>query len=109
MSEPATTVESRVTEEKRAQTSWTGVTFGIIVFLIGIALLLATFKWAFDQFSVPPENALHIAAGKPLDISMAVQSFAGLIIRVLLLLVMAVVGAIIANRGIKMYTDSRHR
>lgn len=109
MSEPATTVETRVVEEKHSHTSWTGVSMGVIVFLIGIALLLATFKWAFDLFGIPPENALHIAAGKPLDVSMAVQSFAGLIVKVLLLLVMAVVGAIIANRGIKMYTDSRHR
>ena len=109
MSEPATTVETTVTEDKRAHTSWTGVSAGILVFFVGIVLLLATFKWAFDQFSVAPENALHITAGKPLDISLAVQSFGFLVIRVLLLLVMAIVGAIIATRGIKMYTDSRHR
>ncbi len=109
MSEPATTVETRVVEEKRPHTSWAGVSAGIIVFVVGIALLLATFKWAFDLFAVPAERALNIPAGKPLDVSMAVQSFAGLIIKVLLLLVMAVVGAIIANRGIKLYTDSRHK
>jgi hypothetical protein len=109
MSEPATTVETRVVEESRAPSKWTGATFGILVFLIGIALLGLTFSLAFQMFAVPPERALNIAPGKPLDIAQVVQSFAGLIIRVLLLLVMAVIGAIIANRGIKMYTDSRAR
>lgn len=109
MAEPSTTVETRDRETAPHGTSWTGVSFGIIVFLGGIGLLLLTFKLAYDMFAIPPENALHIPTGKPLSIELTVQSFAGLIIRVLLLLVMSVVGAIIANRGIKMYTDSRHR
>ena len=107
MSEPATTVQTRVVEEKKTPSAWTGATFGILVFLGGIVLLIITFKLAFDQFSIPPEHALNIPVGKPLDIAQVVQSFAGLIFRVLLLLVMAIVGAIIATRGIKMYTDSR--
>lgn len=107
MSEPATTVETRVVEENKSSSNWTGAAFGIIVFCAGIALLVLTFKIAFDQFAIPPENALHIAPGKPLDPAQVVQSFAGLIFRVLLLLVMAIIGAIIATRGIKLYTDSR--
>src|SRR5437868_6774327 len=55
-----------------------------------------TFKMAFDKFGTPPERALNITPGKPLDFSVAVQSFAFLIVQVLLLLVMAIVGAIIA-------------
>src|SRR5689334_12723854 len=102
MSEPATTVETTVSERKSASTNWTGAVFGILVFFAGVALLLFVFKLAYDQFNVPPENALHIDAGKALDVTKAVQSFAGLIIRVLLLIVMAIVGALIANRGIKM-------
>lgn len=109
MPEQATAVETTVVEEKRPQTHWTGAVAGIVVFLIGIGLLLLTFKLAYDQFAVPPEKALHIDPGKPLDVTTAVQSFAGLVIRVLLLFVMAIIGAITANRGIKMYTDSRHR
>jgi flagellar biosynthesis protein FlhB len=109
MSEPATTVERRVVEEKQASSGWTGAAFGIIVFLLGIVLLGYTFKLAFDRFAQPAEKALHITPGKPLDIAQVVQSFAGLIIQVLLLLVMAVVGAMIANRGIKMYSDSRSK
>lgn len=106
MSEPAA-VETRVIE-KRPQTSWAGVGVGIVVFIGGIALLLLTFKLAYDMFAVPPDQALQIEPGKPLNIDTAVRSFAGLVIRVLLLLVMAIIGAVIANRGIKMYTDSRH-
>lgn len=107
MSEPATTVETRVVEEKKAPSSWTGATFGIIAFIIGLMLLGITFRLAFVQFEKPPETALGFQPGKPLDIALVVQSFGGLIIRVLLLLVMSIIGAVIANRGIKMYTDSR--
>jgi len=107
MYEPATTVEPIVVEEKKPQSSWTGPAFGIIVFLVGIGLLAFTFTLAFDQFKVAPERAMGIPPGKPLDIAQVVQSFAGLIFHVLLLLVMAIVGAIVANRGIKMYSDSR--
>jgi len=108
MSEPATTVETREVEEKKSQSSWTGGTFGIIVFLAGVALLLETFKLAFDQFSQSPETALRLSPDKPIT-QEAISLFAWLIFRVLLLLVMSIVGAIVANRGIKMYTDSRHR
>jgi hypothetical protein len=107
MSEPATTVETRVVEEKRAPSSGTGATFGIVVFLAGIGLLLYTFKLAYDKFNTPPESALHIDPKKPLDIAVAGTSFMNLVIQVLLLIVMAIIGAIIANRGIKMYSDSR--
>ena len=106
MSEPATTVERRVVEESRTPSRWTGASFGVVVFLLGIGLLAITFKLAFDQFAVPPENALKLAPEKPIT-QEAISVFAGLIFRVLLLLVMSIVGAIVANRGIKMYTDSR--
>ena|SRR5689334_4196630 len=108
MSEPATTVETREVEEKKSQSSWTGGTFGILVFLAGVLLLFITFKLAFDQFAIPPDKAMNIPPDKPIT-QQAVAIFAGLIFRVLLLLVMSIVGAIVANRGIKMYTDSRHR
>lgn len=107
MSEPATTVEPRVVEEKKTPTAWTGATFGIVAFVVGILLLGWTFKIALEKFAIEPNKALNIAPGKPLDIAQVVQSFAGLIFQVLLLLVMAIVGAIIATRGIKMYTESR--
>ena len=108
MSEPATTVETRMVEEKRQSAGWGGVSAGIIVFLGGIGLLLLTFKLAFDQFSLSPEAALHLTPGKPITQD-ALGIFGILIFHVLLLLVMAIISAVIANRGIKMYTDSRHR
>jgi len=107
MSEPVTTVEPTVVEQKRPSNSTTGAFFGAVAFLAGLGLLFYTFKLAYDQFNIPPETSLHIPPGKALDTTIAVQSFAGLIIRVLLLIVMAIVGAMITNRGIKMYTDSR--
>ena len=59
------------------------------------------------MFSTPPDQALGIQRGKPIDFNDAGTSLAGLLIRMLLLLVMGVVGSLIANRGITLYTESR--
>jgi len=83
-----------------------GKVIGILTFLGGIALLVLTFKLAFDMFQVPPDQALHLEKGKVLDVAVAGQSFGVLLLRVLLLIVMGLVGSLVANRGIKLYTES---
>lgn len=80
---------------------------GILVFLGGIGLLVLTFSLAYGMFSVPQSQALGIEKDKAVDLAMAGGSFAGLIVRVLLLLVMGAVGSMVANRGIKLYVESR--
>lgn len=83
-----------------------GSLLGVLVFLGGVALLLVTFRLAYDMFSVPPSKALNIAAKQPVDMGVAVQSAIGLFVRVLLLAVMALVGSHIAYRGVQLHRGS---
>ncbi len=85
----------------------TGILLGILVFLGGIALLALTFKLAIDMFTTDPNKLFGLEA-KTLDLSKAVATLMAVVVKVLLLLVMAIVGGLIANRGIHLYADSRH-
>jgi hypothetical protein len=84
-----------------------GSLIGLLVFLGGIALLLFTFKLAYEMFTVPPSSALGLQPGKAVDLGVAGSNLATAALRVGLLIVMALVGSIIASRGIHLYTDSR--
>ncbi|MHB8635143.1 MAG: hypothetical protein ACYC96_01575 [Fimbriimonadaceae bacterium] len=87
-----------------------GTLFGLLVFCGGVGLLLVTFRLAYNLFTVPPESPLGIQQGKVLDLAKAGDSAAVLILRILLLLIMAFVGSLVANRGISLYADARaHR
>lgn len=92
-------------EEQRSD--WLGGLVGILIFLVGVGLLLLTFKLAFDMFSVRPEVALGVDKKVPVDLARTGESFMGVVARILLLLVMSVVGSVIANRGIRLYAESR--
>ena len=83
-----------------------GCVIGILVFLGGVAVLLGTFRLAYDKFSIPPDQAMKMPADK-VDFNLAGQSFAGLVFQVLLLLVMSMIGSMIANYGIKLYLAGR--
>ncbi len=85
-----------------------GPAMGFITFCSGVGLLALTFKLAFDLFTIPPEQALGVGATKTVDLTQTGQSFGWIIVRILLLLVMAAVGSMIANRGIRLYVSSRH-
>jgi hypothetical protein len=86
-----------------------GSLLGIIVFLGGVALLLFTFKLAYDMFSVAPQDVLGIKPKQPLDLGVAGSSFVGVLVRVLLLAVMGLMGSLIANRGVTLFTGSGAR
>lgn len=90
-----------------ARPDWLGGLVGILTFLGGIVLLLLTFRHAFDMFSIPPERALNVDRNTPVDLARTGESFVGIVGRILLLLVMSAVGSIIANRGIRLYAESR--
>jgi hypothetical protein len=77
------------------------------VFLGGIVLLLWTFKLAFDMFSVSPAEAIQVSNKAPVELGKTAESFVRVVERILLLLVMSAVGSVIANRGIKLYAESR--
>lgn len=85
-----------------------GPVFGIITFFVGIAIMAFTFKLAMDMFGQDPRRLFELDTGKTLDINNAAATLLAVVVRILLLLVMAVVGGLIANRGIKLYADSRH-
>ncbi len=90
---------------RRTRGDGLGKALGILTFLGGVALLVITFRLAYDMFMVPPEQALHLEKGKVLDVAVAGQSFGVLLLRVLLLIVMGLMGSLVANRGIKLYSD----
>jgi hypothetical protein len=89
------------------RSDWLGGLTGILVFLGGVALLLFTFKLAFDMFSIPPADVLKVSPKDPVNLGQTAESFVQVVQRILLLLVMAAVGSLIANRGIKLYAESR--
>lgn len=89
--------------------SGTGMVVGVITFLVGVGLLLLTFKLAYDLFTVPPSQILAQSGpkGDAIDLGKSGNNLVTLIIRVLLLIVMGLVGSLIANRGVSMFTHSR--
>jgi hypothetical protein len=86
----------------------TGSVLGIITFLAGIALLAMTFKFAIDMFGTDPAALFGLQQGEAIDLGRSVTVLMGIIVRVLLLVVMAIVGGLIASRGIRLYADARH-
>lgn len=97
--------ETKATPKRKSGTA--GAVFGLITFLGGIVLLLLTFKLAFEMFAMPPSKSLGIEANQPVDLAKAGNSLAEVFLRFVALLIMSVVGSVIANRGIKLYSDSR--
>lgn len=87
-----------------------GSLVGMLTFLGGVALLLLTFRLAYDLFTVPPADALGLKGAKELDAAKAGNSLTALLVRIALLFVMGFVSSLIANRGITLYAHSRaHR
>lgn len=95
--------------ERQGPTGLAGGLFGILVFLVGVALLGLSFKIAYDMFQIPPAQMFEMQEGKPLDLGGVLPKLMSVVVRILLLLVMAVVGGMIANRGIRLYADARTR
>jgi len=80
---------------------------GILTFLVGVAMLTVTFTIAYGLFQVPPEKALDLKPDQPLNVNDTGRAMIGLLFRIAMLLVMCWVGAVIANRGIKLYASGR--
>ncbi len=78
---------------------------GMIVFISGIALLVIVFGIAFKFFSAE-SNAMQASVNNttaaPVTAKLG-QSALSLIIRIGLLIVMALVGSLLASRGIQFY------
>jgi hypothetical protein len=85
-----------------------GRVVGILTFLVGIGLLFWTFQLAYHMFTVPQSVALGMKDGQAVDLPKAGEALANVLLRIVLLLVMAIVGSVIANRGIKLYDTLGH-
>lgn len=81
---------------------------GLAVFLGGVGVLALTFKFAFDEFSVPHAEALGLVKGKALDAVGTGGKALDIVIRLGALLIMSIVGSMIANKGIGLYSGSLH-
>jgi len=84
-----------------------GSVLGLFTFLGGIGLLLITFRLAYEMFEVPPPDALNIGQAKVLNPASVGNSLTVILVKILLLLIMGVVGSLIANRGVSLFTHSR--
>lgn len=84
----------------------TGPVLGVIIFLAGIAVIFFVFQQAFSMFLKPPMETLQIEPGKPMNLNNTANSLLMSLLKVILLVVMAGIGSMIANRGIKMYSSA---
>lgn len=94
-------------KNSRMRPDWVGQMVGLLTFLLGIGLLSLTFKLSYDLFSTPPDQVIATKDGKGLDIAKAGSSLMAVVWRVLMLFVMVVASAVMANRGIRLYLASR--
>ena len=85
-----------------------GRVMGIIVFLGGVGLLVFVFVLAYDFFTtdsivipLPPPNSQAPSATTIIG-----QSALQMIIKIALLVVMALIGSMLASRGINLYFAS---
>jgi hypothetical protein len=97
-----------IQEAKVRHREFVGSALGLLIFGAGVGLLILTFKLAFDLFTMPPDKTLGLSTKKVLDFASAGDSAAGLLLRIILLLVMAGVGSMVANRGIALYCGARN-
>ena len=81
---------------------------GLATFLGGVAILVEVFNLAWQMFTKPPAEALGVVNGKAIDVNTVGPNLVGIVIRIAMLLLMAFVGSIIANRGIGLYSRSLH-
>lgn len=100
------TKEAAPAAKSELDRSGTGMVLGVIVFLAGVGLLLLTFKLAYDMFTTPPVEALQIGKDS-IDFSKVGPNLIGIVVKVLLLIVMGVMGSLVANRGVTLFTGSR--
>jgi hypothetical protein len=84
-----------------------GTLVGLLVFLAGIGLIGFTFYLAYDLFTTPPQTTVGIEVGKPMNLSGAAGSLLTVVVRIVMLAVMAVLGSVVANRGVRLYAAAR--
>ncbi len=84
---------------RRGGSAWVG----LLTFVFGVLMIVIAFKLAYDLFQVPPEVRLKIEPDEPIQLSQAASTFMEVLVRILMLVVMAGFGSMVANRGVKLY------
>jgi hypothetical protein len=100
-------VDTEAHDNLRTERSGVGLTLGVVTFLVGVTLLLVTFKLAYDLFSVPPGEIIYLNKTGAVDVGKSGNNLTAVVMRVLLLIVMGLMGSLIANRGVSLFTHSR--
>jgi hypothetical protein len=105
VTEPASGATVVNVDEVRRR-DWVGSIVGLGVFLLGIGLLVIVFQVARELFSRTPSQAVFVTPGKPLDMAKATNSVTTLVIQIITMLIMAIFGSVVANKGISLYSKS---
>lgn len=92
---------------KMSRTRSGSATVGVLVFLVGIGLVAFAFKLAYEMFMTPPEAVLSPGKNSAIDINSLTSNLFQVVVKVILLIVMAAIGSMVANRGIKLYASPR--
>jgi hypothetical protein len=83
-----------------------GRALGMVVFVLGIAILLFVFATAYVMFAAPSAQALGSSGGAPPSAAGLGGTVVWLLVRVGLLFIMTLAGSLIAGRGIQLYLGS---
>ena len=79
-------------------------TLGLLTFLGGVGLIVAAFALARQMFATPPDVAMGVNEGQTIDLNVVLASGMAVLMKVVLLVVMAGFGSMVASRGIRLYT-----
>ncbi len=86
---------------------WLGRTVALLVLMVGISLMLACFWFAYQLFQTPPQQLLKNPQTNQPDLNSMLTGIWASLRSILLLVLMAIVGGMIANRGITLYLHVR--
>ena len=107
MSETASEVNQAPPVLPNSKRDWLGAITGLAIVCGGLAVLSIVFKEAWLLFKTPPTVALNVQPGKPIDLASAFNAIVGVVVKIILLIIMAWLGSVIANRGIFLYSHSK--
>jgi predicted permease len=86
---------------------WFGRLLSMLVFLTGIVLMLIAFWLAYRMFQTPPQRLFQGVGGDNPNLGAIATGIWAAVRGILLLVLMAIVGGMIANRGINLYLAVR--
>lgn len=86
---------------------WLGRIFALLILLIGVGLMLLCFGLAYQMFQTPPQRLMTNPQTNSPDLNSLLTGIWASVRSILLLILMAIVGGMIANRGITLYLHVR--